>query len=92
MRKLLLALPLALLCFGSCSLERSYETRGYFEELGPRRDGRVRAFARDLSTIQDTIDRHLFNYSPNDPYVNYPTSTLWIEHPFYFMLNLFNRF
>lgn len=36
-------------------------------------DGRTNALARDLGSFWATIDRHLFNYSPSDPYVNYET-------------------
>jgi len=54
-------------------LVREYETNRYWSKVRQRRDGRVNAFARGLASMQDTIDRHLFNYSPLDPSVNYPT-------------------
>ena len=40
-----------------------------------RADGRSNAFGRDLASIQSTIDRHFFNYSSDDPYVNVETNT-----------------
>lgn len=54
-------------------LSSSYETETLWKSVRARRDGRVNALGRDLEHIQDLIDRHIFNYSPNDPYVNYPT-------------------
>ncbi|MDP6929934.1 MAG: hypothetical protein QF412_09565 [Planctomycetota bacterium] len=52
-------------------LTRAYDTETYFRSLRRRKDGRANAFGRDLSAIQSTIDRHIFNYSPGDPSVNY---------------------
>ena len=57
------------------TLDAEYETAKFWRSVRQRRDGRVNAFGRDLSRIQDLIDRHFFNYSTTDPYVNYPTQS-----------------
>lgn len=56
-------------------LAQKYETTRYWSRVRQRHDGRVNAFGRDLASIQNTIDRHLFNYSSLDPYVNYPSDS-----------------
>ena len=61
------------------TLSRQYENQHYFQSLAGLRDGRVNAWRRDLSSIVATIDRHLFNYSPNDPQVNYETNDSLLE-------------
>jgi hypothetical protein len=55
------------------TLNSEYETEQFWKSVRARRDGRVNAFGRDLGRIQDIFDRYFFNYSPTDPYVNYPT-------------------
>lgn len=62
------------------ALTRQYETETYFRRLRARADGRANAFGRDLSSIQETVDRHFFNYSPDDPYVNHPTEVGVLGH------------
>jgi hypothetical protein len=52
-------------------LSRQYETESYFRRMRQRFDGLSNAFNRDLSHMTDTIDRHFFNYTISDPYVNY---------------------
>ncbi|HLU40554.1 MAG TPA: hypothetical protein VK081_14310 [Planctomycetota bacterium] len=55
------------------TLSSEYETEKFFAGIRRRMDGRSNAFSRDLDSITATIDRHLFNYSVDDPYVNFPT-------------------
>jgi hypothetical protein len=62
------------------ALTRKYETETYFRRLSRRQDGRANAFGRDLAHIQETIDRHFFNYSVDDPYVNFETETGVLGH------------
>ena len=61
-------------------LTRRYETAKFWRSVRARRDGRVNAFGRDLAAIQNTLDRHFFNYSVTDPSVNYPTDLTIIDH------------
>ncbi len=61
-------------------LADKYETETFFRGVRRRNDGRNNAFGRDLMAIQDTIDRHFWNYDKNDPTVNYPSSTSKLEH------------
>ena len=56
-------------------LTREYETERYWAQVRARRDGRVNAWARGFERVQDALDRHLFNYSPSDPYLNHPTDS-----------------
>jgi hypothetical protein len=49
-------------------------------ELRRRNDGRNNAFGRDLMAVQDFIDRHVWNYNQNDPYVNYSNDTTKLGH------------
>ncbi|MGA1524735.1 MAG: hypothetical protein ACO4CZ_12285, partial [Planctomycetota bacterium] len=46
-------------------------------------DGRTNALSRDLGRIGSTINRHLFNYSSTDPYVNYETDENYFSTTFY---------
>jgi len=62
------------------ALSNKYETEAFFRDVRRRSDGRNNAFGRDLMAIQDFIDRHFWNYDPNDPSVNYPSSTTKFEH------------
>lgn len=62
------------------SLSSQYERDTFFSRLRLRSDGRNNAFGRDLGKIQDFIDRHFWNYDPNDPYINYPSDTTKLEH------------
>jgi hypothetical protein len=61
-------------------LSSDYETQSFFRSVRRRMDGRNNAFGRDLMSIQDFLDRHLWNYDVNDPYVNYPSNTTKLEH------------
>lgn len=56
------------------TLAAEYESEAYWRSVRRRSDGRANAFGRDLNSIQTTIDRHFFNYSPEDPYVNFETN------------------
>ena len=69
------------------ALASDYEAKVYFTDLRRRQDGRANAFGRDLRQIGVTIDRHFFNYSPNDPYVNYETDTGYLDHMMRFALS-----
>ncbi|MBX3462438.1 MAG: hypothetical protein KF830_04665 [Planctomycetes bacterium] len=62
------------------ALSSSYETQAFFRGVRRANDGRNNAFGRDLMRIQDFIDRHIWNYDANDPYVNYPSNTTKGEH------------
>lgn len=62
------------------TLNKEYETEKFFAAVRRRMDGRSNAFGRDLDSITATIDRHLFNYSADDPYVNFPTEYDLLDH------------
>lgn len=62
------------------ALSSAHETETFFRGVRRRSDGRNNAFGRDLESIQNFIDRHLWNYSQDDPYVNYPSDTTKLEH------------
>jgi hypothetical protein len=62
------------------SLERTHKRNQFFGDLRRRNDGRNNAFGRDLMAIQDFIDRHVWNYNQNDPYVNYSNDTTKLGH------------
>ena len=62
------------------TLANKYETESWFRSVRRRSDGRNNAFGRDLMNISDFIDRHLWNYNVNDPYINYPSNTTKLEH------------
>ena len=62
------------------ALANKYETESFFRNVRRRSDGRNNAFGRDLMAVSDFIDRHLWNYNANDPYVNYPSNTTKLEH------------
>ncbi|MEZ5965798.1 MAG: hypothetical protein R3F56_18325 [Planctomycetota bacterium] len=62
------------------TLTSEYETAKFFSGLRRRMDGRSNAFGRDLDNITATIDRHFFNYSADDPYVNFPTEYGPVDH------------
>jgi hypothetical protein len=62
------------------SLESRHQKNKFFGELRRRNDGRNNAFARDLMGIQDFIDRHVWNYNQNDPYVNYSNNQTKLGH------------
>ncbi len=62
------------------SLARDYQTRKYYRDLKRRRSGRSNAFGRGLEQISATIDRHFFNYSMDDPYVNFESDLTMPDH------------
>ncbi|MBL8728743.1 MAG: hypothetical protein JNM25_09960 [Planctomycetes bacterium] len=62
------------------SLSSSYETQSFFRSVRRRSDGRNNAFGRDLMSVTDFLDRHLWNYDANDPYINFPSNTTKLEH------------
>lgn len=62
------------------ALSNEYNSQQFFREVRRRSDGRNNAFGRDLMSIQDFLDRHLWNYNANDPYINYPSDTTKLEH------------
>lgn len=69
------------------ALANAYETNQYFTDLRRRNSGRANAFGRDLRSIGVTIDRHFFNYSETDPYVNYESDTSYLDHMLRFSLS-----
>lgn len=62
------------------ALSNAYELNAYFANQRRRSMGRANAFGRDLVAIQNTIDRHFFNYSESDPYINHETDTYLLDH------------
>jgi hypothetical protein len=62
------------------SLTSTYESQTFFRGLRRSSDGRNNAFGRDLMKVRDFIDRHVWNYDANDPYVNFPSDTTKFEH------------
>jgi hypothetical protein len=62
------------------SLSSSYESGAFWTRLRQSSDGRSNAFGRDLRAVGDFIDRHIWNYDANDPYINYPTDTTRLGH------------
>jgi len=61
-------------------LARNYEINKYWQDTRRRYEGRNNAVGRGLSNIQSTFDRHFWNYSPNDPYVNYQSDLGTTDH------------
>lgn len=61
-------------------LTRNHQKNQFWGELRRRNDGRNNAFARDLMGIQDFIDRTVWNYNSNDPYVNYSNDQTKLGH------------
>jgi hypothetical protein len=62
------------------ALSSEYNSQQFFRDVRRRSDGRNNAFGRDLMGIQDFLDRHIWNYNANDPYVNFPSNTTKFEH------------
>jgi hypothetical protein len=56
------------------TLQAEYESARSWSEVRGRMDGLTNALQRDLGNVFTTIDRHVFNYSPSDPSVNFPTT------------------
>jgi hypothetical protein len=73
------------------ALAAEYDTEHYWAKVRARRDGRVNAWARAFDRVQDTLDRYLFNYSPNDPYINYPTDSTVLEETGKFTIEFLAR-
>jgi len=61
-------------------LARDYEINKYWQDTRRRYEGRNNALGRGLSNIQTAFDRYFWNYSPNDPYVNYQSDVTTTEH------------
>ena len=62
------------------ALSSEYQSKHFYREVRRRSDGRNNAFGRDLMSIQNFFDRHIWNYDQNDPTVNYPSDTTKLEH------------
>jgi hypothetical protein len=73
------------------ALANRYEANAYFTDLRRRQSGRANAFGRDLRSIGVFIDRHFFNYSTMDPYVNYESDTGYADHLLRFALTTVAR-
>lgn len=73
------------------ALANRYEASAYFTDLRRRQSGRANAFGRDLRSIGVFIDRHFFNYSTSDPYVNYESDTGYADHLLRFALTTVAR-
>ena len=61
------------------TLQAEYESQKAWGDVRRRVDGLTNSLQRDLGGIFVTIDRHFFNYSPNDPYVNHPTNENYLS-------------
>ncbi len=72
------------------ALSSQYDTQSFFRSVRRRSDGRNNAFGRDLMSITDFMDRHLWNYDANDPYINTPSDTTKLEHMGRFGLRTFS--
>jgi hypothetical protein len=72
------------------ALVNDYETQTFFRSVRRRSDGRNNAFGRDLMSITNFMDRHVWNYDANDPYVNFPSRTTKLEHMGRFGLHTFS--
>lgn len=68
------------------ALSSEFSSQHFFREVRRRNDGRNNAFGRDLMSITDFMDRHLWNYDKNDPYINYPSDTTKLDHTMRFGL------
>lgn len=55
------------------TLAAQYSNERKWRDVRRTMDGRTNALARDLGGFWSSIDRYLFNYSANDPYVNFET-------------------
>ena len=73
------------------ALNNKYEAGAYFSDLRRRQSGRANAFGRDLRGIGVFIDRHFFNYSVDDPYVNFESDTGYADHLLRFTLTTVAR-
>lgn len=62
------------------ALSNEFNSQQFYREVRRRSDGRNNAFGRDLMAITDFLDRHLWNYNANDPYINYPSDTTKLDH------------
>ena len=62
------------------TLTREYETENYWAGMRAKRDMLVNAWGRDFAAITTTIDRHLFNASPTDPSIAFPTESNYLDH------------
>jgi hypothetical protein len=56
------------------TLSARYENQKFWGGVRQRMDGRANAWGQGLMNAWSTIDRHIFNYSWTDPYVNVPAS------------------
>ena len=72
-------------------LARRYEINKYWADARARYEGRNNALGRGLANIQATFDRHFWNYSRNDPYVNYQSDISTTEHVLRFFGGMFAR-
>jgi hypothetical protein len=72
-------------------LARNYEINKYWSDTRARYEGRNNALGRGLANIQATFDRHFWNYSRNDPYVNYQSDVTTTEHLLRFFGGMFAR-
>ncbi|MBP8300853.1 MAG: hypothetical protein KA020_10835 [Planctomycetes bacterium] len=69
------------------SLSSQYDSEMFYARLRQRSDGRNNAWGRDFAAIGSFIDRHIWNYDANDPYINYPSDTTKLDHLGHFGLD-----
>ena len=62
------------------TLASDYKWDRYMAKVRRRSDGIDNAFGRDLGSISRFIDRHIYNYDANDPYINVPSDTTELGH------------
>lgn len=65
------------------TLSTAYANERKWRDVRRTIDGRTNALMRDLGSFWSAIDRHLFNYSPNDPYVNFETDETYYSATLY---------
>ena len=62
------------------TLAADYKWDRYMAKVRRRSDGIDNAFGRDLGSISSFIDRHIYTYDANDPYINVPSDTTELGH------------
>ena len=61
-------------------LTSAYNQDRYLGAVGRRSAGISNAFGRDLASITSFMDRHIWNYNQNDPYINAPSQATRLQH------------
>jgi hypothetical protein len=72
-------------------LARKYEINKYWKDTRQRYEGRNNALGRGLNNIQATFDRYFWNYSRDDPYINYQSNLGTTDQVLRFFGSIFAR-